>query len=237
LLAERRAATISHAVTKGLDPTVPMKGSGVDWLGHVPATWRILNARRVFAQRNEQGMADDVQLAASQEFGVIPQARYTELTGYRVTAVLKGFEILKHVEPGDFVISMRSFQGGLEYSKHAGKISSAYVMLTPQLELNDEYFGYLFKSKGYISALRATSNLVRDGQAMRFSNFAQVSIPVPPLEEQSRIAAALETQTSDIDAMITDAKKAIALSRERRAALISAAVTGKIDVREHGAVA
>lgn len=231
LLTERRAATITHAVTKGLDPSVPMKDSGVEWLGAVPATWALMSPRRVFKQRKDLAAPSDAQLAATQEYGVIPQDRYTELTGYRVTQVLKGFEILKHVEPGDFVISMRSFQGGLEYAHHAGKISSAYVMLHPQISIVDRYFRYLFKSSGFIAALRSTSNLVRDGQAMRFSNVAQVQIPIPNLGSQAKIAEYLDHETAELDATIADAREAIALSKERRAALISAAVTGKIDVR------
>ena len=231
LLTERRAATITHAVTKGLDPSAPMKDSGVEWLGEVPATWALMSPRRVFRQRKDLAAPSDKQLAATQEYGVIPQDRYTELTGYRVTQVLKGFEILKHVERGDFVISMRSFQGGLEYAHHAGKISSAYVMLHPQMLIADRFFRYLFKSSGFIAALRSTSNLVRDGQAMRFSNVAQVQIPVPDFNSQTAIADYLDHETAELDAAAADAHEAIALSKERRAALISAAVTGEIDVR------
>jgi type I restriction enzyme S subunit len=237
LLAERRAATISHAVTKGLDPTVRTKDSGIEWIGSIPETWKVMSSRRVFVQRKQIAFDSDQQLAATQEFGVIPQAQYTSLTGNRVTVVLKGFDILKRVVPGDFVISMRSFQGGLEYSKYEGKISSAYVMLAAQVPIVDTFFRYLFKSRGYISALRATSNLVRDGQAMRFSNFTMVPIALPSLDEQQRIAAVLDSLTEQMDVVLADAREAIALSRERRAALISAAVTGKIDVREHGVVA
>lgn len=231
LMRERRSATITHAVTKGLDPNAPRKESGVTWLGQVPKTWRVHSGRRFFKPRNERARIGDKQLAATQEYGVIEQDRYTEITGNRVVSVLKGFDILKHVEPGDFVISMRSFQGGLEYSSVRGQISSAYVMLTPTGEVDEQYFRYLFKSSGYISALRSTSNLVRDGQAMKFSNFAQVPIAVPPLPEQRAIAIYLDEETAKIDAAIADAQAAITLSVERRGALISAAVTGKVDVR------
>ncbi|GAA1412636.1 type I restriction endonuclease [Glutamicibacter uratoxydans] len=231
LLSERRTATITHAVTKGLNPNAPMKDSGVDWLGEIPSHWEVRSGRRFFKVRNEKAMAEDEQLAATQEFGVIKQQQYIELTGNRVVTVQKGFDILKHVEAGDFVISMRSFQGGLEYSEVSGKISSAYVMLTNTRPVFKKYVKYLFKSTGYISALRSTSNLVRDGQAMRFSNFAMVPIAMPPLSEQAALADFIEQETSEIDNAIADAREAIALSKERRAAVISAAVTGKIDVR------
>lgn len=232
LLNERRAATVTQAVTKGVDPKAQMKDSGITWLGEVPAHWDVHSGRRYFAVRNERAREGDVQLAASQEYGVIEQQRYVELTGNRVVVVQKGFDILKHVESGDFVISMRSFQGGLEYSALSGQISSAYVMLAPVRPIVDEYFKYLFKSSGYISALRSTSNLVRDGQALRFANFAQVPVAVPPLEEQQEIAAYIKYELSEIDAAINDAREAIALSKERRVAVIAAAVTGKIDLSQ-----
>lgn len=231
LLSERRAATITHAVTTGLNPEELMKNSGVEWLGELPSHWVVQSGRRFFQVRNEKARPEDTQLSATQDFGVIEQRRYIELTGNRVVTVQKGFDILKHVEAGDFVISMRSFQGGLEHSEVSGKISSAYVMLTCTRPIIEKYFRYLFKSMGYISALRSTSNLVRDGQAMRFSNFAMVPIPVPPLVEQQEIANYLDREIAEIDAAIADAREAIALSKERRAAVISAAVTGKIDIR------
>jgi type I restriction enzyme S subunit len=232
-LNERRAATITETVTKGLKPNAIMKDTGVAWMGSVPAHWDVHSGRRYFKVRNEKARESDVQLAASQQYGVIEQHRYVELTGNRVVVVQKGFDILKHVESGDFVISMRSFQGGLEYSEVSGQISSAYVMLAPVRPIVDQFFKYLFKSSGYISALRSTSNLVRDGQALRFSNFAQVPVPMPPFSEQEEIANYITYELAEIDAAIADAREAIALSKERRAAVISAAVTGRIDVRDH----
>ena len=92
-----------------------------------------------------------------------------ELENRRVTVVMTGDDILKHVEAGDFVISMRSFQGGIEYSTLSGKISSAYVMLIPNHKfVNNEYYKWLFKSQSYIKALQGTSALVRDRQALRY---------------------------------------------------------------------
>lgn len=233
LLSERRTATITETVTKGLNPNAVMRDSGVAWMGAVPAHWGVHSGRRYFKVRNEKAREGDVQLAASQQYGIIEQHRYVELTGNRVVVVQKGFDILKHVESGDFVISMRSFQGGLEYSEVSGQISSAYCMLAPVCPIVGDFFKYLFKSSGYISALRSTSNLVRDGQALRFANFAQVRVPMPPIAEQQEIADYLKHELTEIDAAIADAREAIALSKERRAAVASAAVTGKIDVSNH----
>ena len=136
------------------------------------------------------------------------------------------------VEAGDFVISMRSFQGGIEYSSMSGKISSAYVMLIPNHEfVNDEYFRWLLKSPSYIKALQGTSDLVRDGQALRYSNFAKVYLPRVPLDEQQRIAEYLNQKTPQIDEAIAEIKKEISLVEELKVKLISDVVTGQVDIR------
>lgn len=230
LLAEKRQALITHAVTKGLNPSVPTKPSGVPWLGQVPAHWDVVGSRRIFRERGERARMDDEQLTSSQAYGILSQASFVAMTGNRVTSVIKGEEILKHVEPGDFVISMRSFQGGLELSRVRGKISSAYVMLVPDQSIAVEYFGWLFKCDRYISGLQSTSNLVRDGQALRFANFAQLRLPVPPVQEQRAIDAWVKQKLAAMDKLQKPVLLSLDLLRERRAALISAAVTGKIKV-------
>ena len=190
-----KASIIYEAVTKGLDPNVEMKDSGIEWIGRMPKHWQDINPKALFSQRKERANPGDRQLTASQQFGVIYQVEYMELTGTKVVTVEKDFDILKHVSAGDFVISMRSFQGGLEYSTKSGSISSAYVMLVPNLKLvYPRYYRWLLKSNGYIRALQSTSDLVRDGQAMRYSNFAKVRLINPPLG----IVAQLSRQKSKI---------------------------------------
>ncbi len=234
LLKEKRQAVISHAVTKGLDPNAKMKPSGIEWLGDVPAHWDIGQSRRYFSHRNERAHDGDRQLTASQVHGVVFQEDFIRLEGRRVVEVIKGADILKHVEPGDFVISMRSFEGGIERCELRGCISSAYVMLAPRPSIHGPYFGYTLKSRSYIQALQATTNLVRDGQALRFDNFAQVAIPIVPMQEQMAIADFLRQETDRIDSLLSKQEAMAKLLRERRTALISAAVTGQIDVRSVG---
>ena len=232
LLKGKRQAVISTAVTRGLDSTVAMKDSGVEWLGEIPKHWEVVQSRRLFQERKGRMKKGDEQLTSSQKYGVIPQKKFMELEGRKVTLVLTGSEILKHVETNDFVISMRSFQGGLEYCKYTGCVSSAYVGLIPIKHVDSRFFTYLFKSKSYIQALQSTSNLVRDGQALRFDNFSQVHLVIVPDDEQKEIADYLDKTTLKIDTLITKTTKAIDLLKEKRTALISSAVTGKIDVRE-----
>lgn len=232
LLKEKRQAVIVRAVTKGLNLRAPMKSSGLEWLGDVPEHWEVWRSRRLFSIRDEPAKESDVQLTASQRHGVIPQSEFMELEGQRVVQVIKGTDILKHVEPNDFVISMRSFQGGIEWCKSRGRISSAYVILIPGKKVHTPFFIYLLKSSLYIQALQTTSNLVRDGQALRFENFSQVDLPLPPEDEQAAIAKFLDAETSRFDALVFEASIAINRLIERRSALISDAVTGQIDVRQ-----
>lgn len=192
-LEQYKRSVITEAVTKGLNPDVEMKDSGTPWCPLIPIHWKYANPKALFTQRLDRAYPGDKQLTASQEYGVIYQDEYMELTGTKIVTVMKDFSILKHVEPNDFVISMRSFQGGLEYSERRGSISSAYVMLIPNNEyVYPPFYRWFFKSSKYINAIQSTSNLVRDGQAMRYANFAQVPLFIIPLDEQKQISEYLD---------------------------------------------
>ncbi|MCI1998761.1 MAG: hypothetical protein LKJ49_09010 [Olsenella sp.] len=232
-LKEYKKSLITRAVTKGLDPNAEMKDSGVEWIGEVPAGWEIHYPKALFFMRNERMKSGDTQLTASQEYGVIPQSEFQEREGRRVVQVILNPDILKHVEVGDFVMHMRSFQGGLELADQSGCVSSAYVMLHRRTyKVRESYFKYLFKSSAYIDALRSTSNLVRDGQALRFANFIQVHLPLPSIDEQDKIAVYLDERCAAIDEAISRQKQLIEKLGEYRKSIIHHAVTGKIDCTE-----
>jgi type I restriction enzyme S subunit len=201
------------------------KDSGVKWLGEIPAHWGVVQSRRLFTVRNESATATDKQLTASQEHGVIYQEDFIRLEGRRVVEVIKGTDSLKHVEPDDFVISMRSFQGGIEWSTLRGSISWHYVMLVPVKHVHPPFFAHLFKSLTYIQALRTTTDLIRDGQELRYSHFVQVDLPLVPMEEQAVIASFLSRETSKIDALVLEQERLIELLKKKRQAVISHAVT------------
>lgn len=230
-LKEYKLSVINEAVTQGINPDVNMKQSGYKWIGSIPEHWNMVYAKQLFSQRKDRALEDDEQLTASQKYGVISQKEFMNIEGRQVMQVLKGEEILKHVEKGDFVISMRSFQGGLEYSEVSGKISSAYVMLIPNRDkVYDRYYKWLFKSKKYISALQGTSNLIRDGQALRFSNFVQVYLPSFDLDEQKQIAEYLDDICPKIDYEIEKREKVLEKVIEYKKSLIYEVVTGKTEV-------
>lgn len=201
------------------------KETGFEWLETIPEHWKLTYSKWLFKDRNEKAKSSDEMLTASQKYGVIPQKLFMEMEQQKVVLVFKGHDILKHVEKNDFVISMRSFQGGIEYCNYVGAVSSAYVPLEPQGRISSRYFKYLFKSKPYIQALQATTNLVRDGQALRYSNFLQVHIPVLPFEEAEAIGSFLDHETAQIDTLIEKQQTLIQLLKEKRQAVISHAVT------------
>lgn len=226
-----KQSVISEAVTKGLNPNIEVKQSGIDWLKKLPIHWNVITPKALFSLRKEKAKKGERQLTASQQYGVIYQDEYMQLTGTKIVTVMKDFDILKHVESGDFVISMRSFQGGLEYSENTGSISSAYVMLIPNPKyVYPKFYRWLFKSSFYINALQSTSNMVRDGQAMRYSNFVQVPLYVVPLSEQKEIASYLDEKCADIDRLIDLKQQKIEKLKEYKKSIIYEAVTGKLDL-------
>ncbi len=231
LLKEKRQALISHAVTKGLDPDVRIKDSGAEWIGLVPEHWKVVPSTWLFAESKEKAHAGDQHLSATQKYGVIPLAEYERLEERQVTHAVKNLEQRKHVELDDFVISMRSFQGGIERVKARGCVRSSYVALQAGGNADVNYFAYLFKSSSYIQGLQATASFIRDGQDLNYGNFRQVRLPRPGRVEQQQIADYLDRETARIDALTKTTERSIDLLKERRVAFITAAVTGQIDLR------
>jgi type I restriction enzyme S subunit len=233
LLNEKRQALITHAVTKGLDPNVKMKDSGDKWLGQIPTQWDVVPSNRFFLESKERAREEDEHLSATQKYGVIPLVEFERLEGRQVTHAEKNLEQRKHVEVDNFVISMRSFEGGIERVKARGCVRSSYVALVADERAQVGFFSSLFKSSAYIQGLQATAMFIRDGQDLSYNNFRQVKLPFPSFDEQRRIADFLDREISKSSALIAKTEAAIGKLLEYRSSLISAAVTGKIDVRNY----
>ena len=230
-LKEYKKSVITEAVTNGLNKNVEMKDSGIPWCPRIPKHWVPTNPKALFHQRKERARENDKQLTASQKHGIVFQDDFMKIENQKVVTVAKDFDILKHVEPNDFVISMRSFQGGLEFSELSGCISSAYVMLVPNCNLvYPPFYRWLFKSDKYINAIQSTTNLIRDGQAMRFANFVMVPLFIIPLDEQQRIADYLNKKCSKIDSIIQKKQELLANLDTYKKSLIYEYVTGKKEV-------
>lgn len=148
----------------------------------------------------------------------------------RIVLADKGLENWKHIEPFDFVISLRSFQGGLEMSEVTGCATWHYIVLRARKELHPYYYKWLFKSTMYITALQRTCNYIRDGQDLRYSNFVKVSLCVPTLGEQVQIANYLDAKCAKIERLIAIKQAKIEKLEQYKKSLTYEYVTGKKEV-------
>ncbi len=181
--------------------------------------WKKLGAGEIFKSITKKGFADEELLSATQDRGMIPR---TMLEG-RVTMPTTGTEGFKLVEIGDFVISLRSFQGGLEYSYYRGLVSPAYTVLKPKKEINEEFYKQYFKSYEFIGRLATAVIGIRDGKQISYDDFCIVKIPNPTIEEQTAIAQVLLVVDKEISLLKAKAKKL----REQKKGLMQQLLTGK----------
>lgn len=200
------------------------KDSGVKWLGEIPSHWEVRKMKYTFSERSQKGFPQEPLLASTQTHGVILKSQYEN----RTVEAIKSLETLKLVEIGDFVISLRSFQGGLEYAYNRGIISPAYTILTPT-HIKADYFKYLSKSDIFISLLKSTVTGIREGQNIDYNKLKDNLLPIPSEKEQISIGSYLDTATSEIDKAIAMQQKMIDLLNERKQIIIKNAVTKGLD--------
>ena len=208
-----------------MKPMICTCSGNIPWILELPEHWKTVRAKGLFSPRTERARIDDDQLSATQSYGVIPQKDFERLVGRRVVQITQHLDKRAHVEPNDFIISMRSFQGGLERAWARGCIRSSYVVLKPSRQAHIGYFAHLFKSQDYIRALQVTGNFIRDGQDLNFNNFSLVDLPLPPLDEQAAIVRYLNHSTRQVDLAIHKKRSFIKLLTEQKQALIHQTVT------------
>lgn len=201
------------------------RDSGMEWLGEIPRTWQTYTGKRLFSSVRTPALSNDEQLAASQKYGVIPQTLMMQLNDSKVMLALKGTDSFRHVEKNNFVISLRSFEGGIEHSNYQGCVSPAYTVLKSVNDISFSFYRYLLKSEPYISALQASTDSLRDGKSINYEQFGAITLPSPSLPEQSIIAHFLDHETAKIDNLIEKQQQLIELLKEKRQAVISHAVT------------
>lgn len=115
------------------------------WIAEIPQDWDQIRGKRVFRQVRTPKKPNDEQLSSTQKYGVVPQNRFMEQEGSRVVLALSGIDNFRHVDKDDFVISLRSFQGGIERCHYDGCVSPAYTILKKNREISEDFFGYLLK--------------------------------------------------------------------------------------------
>ena len=199
-----------------------MKNSGVEWIGQIPKGWELRRAKTLFTQRNSKGNGIEVLLSPTQKYGVVPQSQLEGVVQVKEDTDLQMF---KTVHKGDFVISLRSFQGGFEYSLYEGVCSPAYQVFYPTSPICDTYYRYLFKSQSFISKMNNLTVGIREGKNIQYVDFANSQIPVPPLAEQERIAAFLDAECAEIDTVLEKTRASIEEYKKLKQAVITQAVT------------
>lgn len=146
--------------------------------------WKYLNGNEIFESvTNKNHQSSLPILAITQDQGAVPR----ELINYKISVTDKSIETYKVVEVGDFIISLRSFQGGIEYSDYKGICSPAYIILRPTRIVNNRFYKYYFKTEHYIKLLNKNLEGIRDGKMISYKYFSQIKLPLPATEEQNRI--------------------------------------------------
>ena len=218
-----RRSLINRAVTRGLDPNKTFKTSKSSICTEIPSHWREKRIKDIFTEKSIKGYPNEPILCATQSKGVIPQSLYEN----RVVTAVSGLENMKLVDVGNFVISLRSFQGGIEYAYYRGIISAAYTILELDTNNSRDYFRHFFKSLSLIKLMKKCVTGIRDGQNINYTTLKYEHIPVPPIDEQNEIAAYLDEKCAKIDAILEKINTEVERLKELKRSLINEVVTGQ----------
>lgn len=228
LLVEKRRALITQAVTRGLNQHVPMRDTDIEWIPQAPRHWTPTKISRLFQQTKRLGFADLTVLSVYRDYGVIERSSRDD-NANRVPDDLDKYQL---VEPGDLVINkMKAWQGSLGIAELRGITSPDYVVFRPLHHALSKFLHYLLRNQILTTVYFSMSNGIRTSQwRLEPDRLGTLQLFLPPINEQREIVAHIVKETAKLDALHSATERTILLLRERRAALIAAAVTGKIDV-------
>lgn len=223
LLKEKRQAVISHAVTKGLNPDAPMKDSGVEWLGEVPEHWEVKKLKYVCDLISQKTEINYQEVIALENIESWTGNFVSSDSGYSGQDV--GFDA------GDILFSkLRPYLAKVYLAKAEGVAFGDLLVYRPKTELLNKYGFYLMTNEGFISAVNSSTYGSKMPRAST-EFISEMPVVIPLIQEQKQIVDYVDKILARFDNLVSKAQKAIQLMQERRTALISAAVTGKIDVR------
>jgi type I restriction enzyme S subunit len=230
LLQEQKQAIIHRAVTRGLDPNVKLKDSGIPWLGEIPEHWEVARTCRLYRQVTRYiSTGNEPKMSMSRHLGLV---RSDQLHKNRAAQAATSIKFSVCV-PGDLVLNKYQAHNGLfGAAVERGLITSNYSVFAPQKDALSTYFALLFATGTYKTEFRMRCQGVGDGMMPLYSSaFLKTPALLPPLEEQQRIVDGIAHSTLELDAAIDRYEREIALLREYRTRLTADVVTGKLDVR------
>ena len=232
LLEELKQAEMANVVTRGLNPDVPMKDSGIPWIGQIPAHWEVMRMKRIFSESKEKTENDGGQLLSlSQYTGITPKVEGQKIGMFEAESTI-GYNI---VHPGQFVMNiMLAWNGSYAVSDYEGIISPAYCVFNFNIDCEKKYFHYLLRQKAYSGAFKTQSKGIIESRLRLYPDyFYNFPCIVPPIDEQKAIVEYIEQKNKTIDNMISNLKSQKDFLTEYKQRLISDAVTGQIDVGDY----
>ena len=235
LLGEKLAAEKVALVTRGLDPNATMSAHPVGWLHEAPAHWSVVRMASIFDEVDERGEDGLPVLSVSINWGISDRELGDE-DRHRIVNQIADRTAYKRVRPGDLAYNMmRAWQGAFGVSSLDGLVSPAYVVARPRQHIHSPYFEPLLRTPMCIEEFRRASKGIADfRQRLYWEHFRQVKVVLPPIEEQEAIARRVAAQTQAISSVVAPVEASIDRLKEYRSALITAAVTGQIDVTRWG---
>ena len=228
LLEEEREAVVNRAVTRGLDPNVGLKPSGVEWLGAAPEHWRIMRARFLFKEVDVRSITgEETHLSMSQKLGLVPSHMVEQ------SLISESYVGGKLCRENDLVLNrLKAHLGVFALGRQAGVVSPDYSVFRKQGCINMEYFLRVLRLPDLRTELRLRAKGIVEGFWRLYTkDFYNIRLPVPPFAEQQAIIEYLDKTTADIDTAIARARRQTELLEEYRTRLIADVVTGKLDVR------
>lgn len=233
LLKEKRHALIAHAVTKGLNQAVRMKDSEVEWLGKIPAHWEVRRIATIFREAIRPGDPALPILSISIHDGITDNEVAPEGRERRASQIEDRTKY-KRVAPHDLAYNMmRAWQGAFGAVTVDGLVSPAYVVAEPIDAFRTAFIEHLLRTPMAIEEMRRYSRGIADFRMrLYWDYFRDLKVCLPPLDEQDAILSLISRETALIDLLSEKTQRSIDLLKERRSALITAAVTGQIDLRE-----
>ncbi len=197
------------------------ENTGLDWVPEIPKHWSVKRSKFIFRNKSIKNCPDQPLLSVTQKDGVVLRSE-SDLNVWNPTEDVSGYKL---IEPSNFVISLRSFEGGLELSTVKGIVSPAYTVLEKTRKINDPYFRWLMKSHQFIIELNKNVTGIRQGKNIGWDDFSNIYLTVPPIEEQELISRYLDKKTSQIDSLVEKIQKKIDLLKEQRTFMINYYVT------------
>lgn len=228
LLEEKQRALITHVVTSGLNPAIPSRESDIPWLGQIPEHWQLERSKWLFRERDKRSETGEEELlTVSHLTGVTPRSE-KDVNMFKAETN-EGYKICY---AGDLVINtLWAWMGAMGVSPVYGIVSPAYHVYTPCSDFYPNYVDALVRIPVFAEeAIRYSKGVWSSRLRLYPEGFFEIWLPVPPLDEQHAIVEHIATETAKLDALKLAAERTIGLLKERRAALIAAAVTGQIKV-------